>query len=65
MDNWRYNSLKEDIKQLRDDLREVDKRTWKVERWQSLVSFRIWLAACWLIIIGIWVAVIADAVGGF
>ena len=65
MDDWRYDFLKEDIKRLRDDLSEVERRTWKVESWQSFVPFRIWLAVCWLVFAGIWAAVIADAAGAF
>jgi hypothetical protein len=29
------------------------------------MPFRIWLAACWLMVVGIWSAVIADAAGAF
>ena len=65
MDDWRYNFLKEDIKRFRNDLSEVERRTWKVESWQSLVWFRVWLAVCWLMIVGMWIAVIADATGAF
>lgn len=65
MDDWRYDILKEDIKRLRDDLSEVQRRTWKIESWQSLAPFRISLAVCWLVIVGIWIAVIADATGAF
>ena len=65
MDDWRYDFLKEDIKRLRNDLVKVERRTWTVENWQSMVPFRIWLTVCWLVILGIWVAVIADAAGAF
>jgi len=63
VDNWRYDLLKEDIQQLRDDLRQTESRTWKIENWQSLVPFRVWLAVCWLVIVGIWTAVAVDAAG--
>jgi len=63
VDDWRYDILKEDIKRLRDDLGEVQRRTWKIESWQSLAPFRISLAICCLVIVGIWIAVIADAAG--
>lgn len=63
MDDWRYELLKEDIKRLRDDLSEVQRRTWKLESWRSFAPFRVWLAVCWLAIIGIWIAVIAGAAG--
>jgi len=65
VDDWRYDFLKEDIKRLRNDLVKVERRTWTVENWQSMVPFRIWLTVCWLVILGIWVAVIADAAGAF
>jgi hypothetical protein len=65
VNDWRYDYLKEDIKRLRDDLNQVERRTWKVEHWQSLLPFRIWLAVCWLVMVGIWAAVIADATGAF
>jgi hypothetical protein len=63
VDDWRYDFLKEDIKRLRNDLSELERRTWKVENWKSLLPFRIWLAACWLVIAGIWIAMAADAAG--
>lgn len=65
MDDWRYDFLKEDIKRLRNDLNEVDRRTWKVETWQNLVPLRIAFAICWLVIVGMWIAVAADAAGAF
>lgn len=65
MDDWHYDFLKEDIKRLRDDLSDVERRTWKVENWQVLVPFRVWLAACWLMIAGMSIALIADAAGAF
>ncbi len=65
MDNWRYDFLKEDIKRLRDDLNEVESRTWKVENWQSLMPLRTCFAICWLAIVGMWIAVIADAAGAY
>jgi hypothetical protein len=63
VDDWRYDFLKEDIKRLRDDLTEVERRTWKVENWQSILPLRICFAICWLPILGIWITVIAHAVG--
>jgi hypothetical protein len=65
VDDWRYDFLKEDVERLRDELSEVERRTWKVENWQSLVPFRMWLAICWLVIVGGWIAVIADAAGAY
>ena len=65
MDDWRYDFLIDDIKRLREDLSEVRERTWKVENWQNLVPLRILLAVCWLIVLGVWAAGIADAAGAF
>lgn len=63
MDDWRYENLREDLGRLREELREVEGRTYKVETWQSLVPFRVWLAICWLVIAGIWILVIVEALG--
>jgi len=65
VDDWRYDFLKEDIRRLRDDLSEVERRTWKVEDWQSLVPFRLLMAIWWVLIVGMWSAVIADAAGAY
>ncbi|MFL5834637.1 MAG: hypothetical protein ACJ76B_11770 [Solirubrobacterales bacterium] len=43
----------------------MESRTWKVERWQDQVPFRIELAVCWLAMVCVWAAVIADAAGAF
>jgi hypothetical protein len=63
VNDWRYESLKGDMKRLRDDLNDVQRRTRKIESWQSRVPFRLWLIVCWLVMAGIWVVVIADAAG--
>lgn len=65
MNDRRYELLNEDIRRLRKELGEVERRTWKVEHWQSLQPMRIWFAICWLLIAGVWAAVIADAAGAF
>lgn len=65
MNDWRYDSLRDDIKRLRDELNAVKRRTWEVERWQDRVPFRIELAVCWLVMVCVWAAVIADAAGAF
>jgi len=38
-------------------------RTNKVESWQNQVPFRIWLAVFWLMMAGIWIAMILGATG--
>lgn len=65
MNDWRYEHLQEDVRRLRKELNEVERRTWKVENWQSLQPFRIWMAIFWIINGGFWIAVIADAAGAF
>jgi hypothetical protein len=65
VEDWRYDSLRADIKQLRDNLSGVERRTWKVEHWQSFVPIWICIGLCWLMIIGMWIALIADAAGAF
>lgn len=65
MNDWRYELLQEDVRRLRKELNEVERRTWKVENWQSLQPFRIWTAIYWIMIGGMWIAVIADAAGAF
>jgi hypothetical protein len=65
MDDWRYETLREDVRRLRKELNEVERRTWKVEYWQGLQPMRISFAICWLLIAGMWAAVIADAAGAF
>jgi hypothetical protein len=65
MDDWRYETLREDVGRLRKELNEVEQRTWKVEHWQSLQPFRVWMAIWWLVIAGIWIAEIAIAAGAF
>lgn len=65
MSDWRYESLQEDVRRLRKELGEVERRTWGVEHWQSLQPFRIWMAIWWLMIAAMWGVVIADAAGAF
>lgn len=65
MDDWRYEHLQEDVRRLQKELNAVERRTWKVEHWQSLQPFRIWMAIWCLMIAGLWVAGIADAAGAF
>jgi hypothetical protein len=65
MDDWRYELLREDVRRLRKELSEVEQRTWKVEHWQSVQPFRIWMAICWLMVAAIWIAGIANAAGAF
>lgn len=63
MGDWRYENLSDDMKRLREELYEIRGRTHKIETWQSLLPFRIWLAICWLVIIGMWVFNLAEPWG--
>jgi len=63
MDDWRYEHLREDVRRLQKELNEVERRTWKVEHWQSLQPLRIWMAIFWLLIVAMWAVAIADAAG--
>lgn len=63
MEDWRYENLRDRIDRLQDEIREVRGRTNKVENWQSLMPFRIWMGIWGLIIAAIWIAVIVDAMG--
>lgn len=65
MNDWRYENLQEDVRRLREELKDVEQRTWKVEHWQALHPFRVWMAICWLVIAVIWIAGIANAAGAF
>jgi hypothetical protein len=63
MEDWRYENLSDRIDRLQDEVREVRGRTNKVESWQSLMPFRFWMGVWWLMIAGIWIAVIVDVTG--
>ena len=63
MEDWRYENLSNRIDRLQDEVREVRGRTNKVENWQSLMPFRIGMGIWWLMIAGIWIAMIVDATG--
>jgi hypothetical protein len=65
MNDWRYETLQDDVRRLRKELNDVEQRTWKVEHWQSLQPFRVGMAIVWLLIAGIWIAEIAIATGAF
>ena len=62
MEDWRYENLRDDMKRLREDLQEVRGRTYKVETWQSLFPLRTLMVISWLVVIGIWVSGIAEAI---
>jgi len=64
VEDWRYEGLKEDVKQLREELADVRGRTHKAENWQSLFPLRAMIVIMGLAAIGIWVAGIAGAIAG-
>jgi len=63
MEDWRYENLSSRMDRLQEEVREVRGRTNKVESWQNQVPFRIWLAVFWLMMAGIWIAMILGATG--
>ena len=65
MEDWRYENLSSRMDRLQEEVREVRGRTNKVERWQNMVPFRVWMAVFWLMMAGIWIAMILGATGVF
>lgn len=61
MEDWRYESLRQEVKRLRDELYEVRGRTNKVESWQSLFPLNLMIVVMWLIAAGIAVFSLAVA----
>lgn len=61
MEDWRYENLKADVKLLREELREVRGRTYKVENWQSMLPLRVMEKLIWLMAAGTAIFVIAEA----
>lgn len=62
MEDWRYENLKKDMKRLREDLREVQGRTYKIQTWQDLFPLRTLFVILWLVVIGIWATGIVEAI---
>lgn len=62
MEDWRYDNLKADMKLLREEIREVKGRTYKVENWQFMLPMRVMMGIVWLVTAGIWVFGIAEAI---
>jgi hypothetical protein len=61
MEDWRYENLKADVKLLRDELRKVEGRTYKVENWQNLLPLRVMEKVMWLMAAGTVIFVMAEA----
>lgn len=61
MDDWRYENLKADVKLLRDELRRVEGRTYKVESWQNLLPLRLMEKVMWLMAAGTVIFMVAAA----
>lgn len=62
MEDWRYENMRDDIKRIQEDLRDIRGRTHRVESWQDFFPLRAMIAITWLVAIGIWVAGIAEKV---
>lgn len=63
MEDWRYENLKADVRLLREELRKVEGRTYKVENWQAMLPMRVmekimWLMAAGMVIFAIVVNVV-------
>ncbi len=64
MEDWRYDNLKGDLKSLRNEVREVERRTYRVESWQSLLPLRVMMGAMWLVAAGTVAFAIARVASG-
>ncbi len=56
MDDWRYETLKADVRELRKEISELRRRSSTMETWQYLLPLRLVIGVSWLAIIGIVVA---------
>ncbi len=59
MEDWRYEILKTDVKELRKDISDLRGRTGKVENWQWIFPLRLMMVIAWLAVAGIWVVGLA------
>ncbi len=63
MEDWRYENLREDVKRLREELYEVRGADEQSRELAEPPAFSRLGGISWLMIIGIWIAVIVDATG--
>jgi hypothetical protein len=61
MEDWRYKSVRDDVKQLRKEIREVEGRAYKLETWQMLLPLRVFFGLCWLFNIAMFAFVVGRA----
>lgn len=61
MEDWRYENLKDDVRRLREEVRAVEGRAYKMETWQMLLPMRVFFGICWLFSAGMIVFAIARA----
>lgn len=64
MEDWRNDNLRGDLKSLRKEVREVERRTYRVENWQSLLPMRVMMGVAWLVAAGTVVFAIARVASG-
>jgi len=48
VEDWRYENLKDDVSRLREEIRAVEGRVYKMETWQMLLPMRVFFVFCWL-----------------
>lgn len=61
MEDWPYENLRDDHRRLREEIREVRERTYKLETWQMFLPMRVMFGICWLFSAGMLVFAIARA----
>jgi hypothetical protein len=61
VEDWRYENLRDDIRQLRKEIREVEGRAYKFETWRMLLPIRVFIVICWIFNAGMIAFVIARA----
>jgi hypothetical protein len=61
VEDWRYENLRNDVGQLRKEIREIEGRAYKLETWRMLLPLRMMILVCWLFNAGMVVFIVARA----
>jgi len=61
VEDWRYENLRGDVSRLREEIRAVEGRAYKMETWQMLLPMRVFIGICWVLSAGMIVFAIARA----
>lgn len=61
MEDWRYENLRDDVRRLRKEIRDVERRAYKLEAWRSLLPLRVMIGLCWLLNVGMIAFAVARA----